>query len=304
MNSLTLKHLRYFLAVADRGQFASAAADCAISQPALSLQIKQLEAVTGITLLERTTRKVHLTPSGKLLAAHARQIMALVDNTEYLLRNAETELAGRMCLGVIPTVAPYLLPTAIARISRDFPRLELDMREAVTPLLIDDLKAGRIDAALVALPIDEPDLAEHLIATEKFLFARAAKDAGAPVPDAAALRKMKLLLLEEGHCFRAQALAFCNIRDANAHRIMNGSSLTTLVQLVASGVGVTLIPEMAAKLETRMAKVDLRRFPGEEPSRKIGLAWRRSHPLRQHLPALAEVICAAAADLQQSIQID
>lgn len=304
MNGLTLKHLRYFLAVANQGQFAGAAADCAISQPALSLQIKQLEALTGVTLLERTTRKVRLTPSGKLLAAHARQIMKLVDDTEYVLRNAETELAGRMCLGVIPTVAPYLLPTAIARISREFPRLDLDMREAVTPLLIDDLKAGRIDAALVALPIDEPELAEHLIATEKFVLVRAAKDADAPVPDAAALRKMKLLLLEEGHCFRAQALAFCDIQNENAHRIMNGSSLTTLVQLVASGVGVTLVPEMASKLETRMADVDLRRFPSEEPARNIGLAWRRSHPLRQHLPALAGVIRAAAAQLQQSIDIN
>lgn len=300
MSSITLKHLRYFLAVADRGHFAHAADACAVSQPALSVQIKHLEELTGATLLERTTRKVHLTPAGQLLADHARQIVTLVEDIGDVLRSAESDLAGPMRLGVIPTIAPYFFPKILAGVSARFPRLDLDMREAVTPVLIEELTTGQIDSALVALPIDEPELAEAVVTTERFVLVRPSKDRDKPVPDVTALQEMKLLLLEEGHCFRTQALAFCDVQARNYRNIMNANSLTTLVQLVASGIGMTLIPEMAARLERQIADVDMRYFPDQTPSRTIGLVWRRSHPLRHHFQTLLEVVRKAAADLRSS----
>jgi LysR family hydrogen peroxide-inducible transcriptional activator len=188
---------------------------------------------------------------------------------------------------VIPTVAPYFLPQLIRQLAGTFPDLGLHPREAVTQKLVRDLIEGRLDLALVALPVSEPSLAEHPLFDEEFLLVRPQGQARAPVPTLAQLGQMPLLLLEEGHCFRDQAISFCKLPRIPAGEIMEGSSLSTLVQMVAAGIGVTLIPEMAAPLETRSANVAVDRLPHPRPNRTIGLVWRRSNPLADRLAELA-----------------
>ena len=304
MNGLTLKHLRYLAALAKHGHFAKAAEACAVSQPALSLQIKQLEDLAGVPLAERTTRRVQLTATGELIAARARDILLMVEEIGDVLRASRGDLVGRFRLGMIPTIAPYLLPEVVLRLTKVFPLLDIDLRETVTPIIVQELKDGCIDAAIVALPIGEPELTELHLVSESFVLVRPSKDVEKPIPNTQALQEMKLLLLEEGHCFRSQALSFCEVRPENYRNIMNGSSLTTLVQLVASGVGVTLIPEMAARVEANMAQVCLCHFPAPQPSRDIGMIWRRTSPLEPQILALSDVIRDAAVCLQNRNMVD
>jgi LysR family hydrogen peroxide-inducible transcriptional activator len=193
---------------------------------------------------------------------------------------------------VIPTVAPYLLPTIIAALSRKYPELDLQLRESVTRSLVRDLQDGRLDVAVVALPLSEPNMTEFSLFEEDFVLVRPVEDAGKPVPTGRKLQEMKLLLLEEGHCFRDQALSFCHSAEIPPRQLMEGSSLSTLVQMVAAGMGVTLIPEMAVDLETRSAMVCVDRFPAPGPSRKIGMIWRASNPLAAQLMQIGAIIRA------------
>ncbi len=290
MIGLTLKQLRYFDALAQHGHFGRAAEACAISQPALSLQIKELEAMTGAVLVERNARKVRLTSVGEEVVRKARQVLVAVDELEDLLRVAKGPLAGRFRLGVIPTVAPYLLPQTIAALTARFPDIELEVRETVTQSLVSDLLDSRLDAAIVALPISEPALQEFALFNEDFVLVRPMGDANKPVPGPDRLKTMRLLLLEEGHCFRDQALSFCDITTAQPRQLMEGSSLSTLVQMVGAGMGVTLIPEMAMALETRSANVSVARFPKPGPSRTIGMIWRKSNPLAEQLMQAGAIV--------------
>ncbi|MCG8691820.1 MAG: hydrogen peroxide-inducible genes activator [Minwuiales bacterium] len=297
INALTIKHLRYFSAIAKFEHFARAADFCAISQPALSLQIKQMEELVGAPLVERNTRNVRLTNLGRAIAVRAEHVLQAVDEIGDLVRATAGEFTGLFRLGVIPTIAPYLLPEAMKRLTHNFPRLEIVLRETFTHVLIGELQSGDLDAAILALPIAEPTLTEVELFSEDFLLVRPIKDTGKPVPDVKGLRKLKLLLLEEGHCFRDQALSFCGAGKARPKNIMDGSSLTTLVQLVGSGVGVTLIPEMAARIETRLAGVETVRFADPQPSRRIGMVWRKTNPLEKQLTQISETIYEAAEAL-------
>lgn len=290
MLNITLKQLRYFEAVARLGHFGQAAEVCAVTQPALSMQIKELEAVLGAPLLERAPRRLRLTGFGERFLAQAQKILRDMDELEDLARMAGASMAGRLRLGVIPTVAPYLLPRVIARLTALYPGLDLTLRETVTPRLLQDLHEGRLDCALVALPVSEPGLEEMALFSEAFVLVRALADAGRPVPDPAALREMRVLLLEEGHCFRDQALSFCEMPGVRAREVMEGSSLATLVQMVGAGIGVTLIPEMAVEVETRSAAVAVARFREPQPMRQVGMVWRRSSPLAESLREIAEVV--------------
>ena len=285
-----MKHLRYFEALARLGHFGRAAEDCAISQPALSMQIRELEELIGAPLVERGPRHIRLTSLGEEFAERARAILRSVDELQDLARAAQHPLLGRLRIGVIPTVAPYLLPGVITALAARFPGLDLRPREAVTGKLIQDLQEARLDAAIVALPISEPSLTEVPLFDEEFVLARPADEAGRPVPDAASLREMRLLLLEEGHCFRDQALAFCNLSASATRELMEGSSLATLVQMVGAGIGVTLVPEMALAVETRSAEVALQRLRQPRPQRTIGMVWRKSSPLAEALGEIAEVV--------------
>jgi LysR family hydrogen peroxide-inducible transcriptional activator len=290
MTKLTLKHLRYFAALERHRHFGRAAEASAISQPALSQQIRDLEAILGAPLVERGPRQIRLTPLGETFARRARDVLRSVDELAALARSAAGPLTGPLRLGVIPTVAPYFLPQLIARLADRFPDLSLRPREAVTQKLTRDLIEGRLDLALVALPVSEPALAEVALFEEEFLLVRPPGQAMAPVPEVEALRDLPLLLLEEGHCFRDQAIAFCKLAPALSGEIMEGSSLSTLVQMVSAGIGVTLIPEMAAGIETRSASVALHRLPDPRPRRTIGLVWRRSNPLADRYAALAAAL--------------
>lgn len=290
MRNLTLRQLRYFDSLARHGHYGRAADAASISQPALSIQIRDLEDGLGTPLLERGSRNFRLTPFGEEFLLRSRAILRQVDELGDLARAARTELTGRLRIGVIPTVAPYLLPRLIARMTMLYPGLDLTLRETITPRLLQDLEEGRLDCALLALPVSEPSLEEVELFSESFMLVRPAAEANKPVPDRETLSEMKLLLLEEGHCFRDQALSFCATGTAATPReMMDGSSLSTLVQMVGAGIGVTLIPEMAVPVETRSAPVAVATFPEPQPRRTIGMVWRRSNPLAPQLRQIAEV---------------
>lgn len=252
-------------------------------------------------LVERGARQIRLTPIGERLLQKAREILLAVEELDDLVRASRGPLAGRFRLGVIPTVAPYLLPTIISALSRRFPELDLELREAVTRSLLQDLQEGRLDVAVVALPVSEPTLTEFALFEEDFVLVRPAEDAGKPVPTAKTLQTMRLLLLEEGHCFRDQALSFCKVTDSPPRQLMEGSSLSTLVQMVGAGMGVTLIPEMAVELETKSAKVAVDRFPHPRPSRKIGMVWRSTNPLAAQLMQIGAFIRAVGRSEAESM---
>ncbi|MEL7467731.1 MAG: LysR substrate-binding domain-containing protein [Pseudomonadota bacterium] len=290
MIGLTLKHLRYFDALARHGHFGRAAQACAISQPALSLQIKELEGMLGSPLVERASRQIRLTALGEDFVGRARKILLEVDELDDLVRAAGGPLAGALRFGVIPTVAPYLLPDVIKAFSERFPELELQPRESVTGSLIESLLESQLDMAVVALPISEPALQEFALFEEDFVLVRSSDDAQKAVPSPEKLREMRLLLLEEGHCFRDQALSFCEMKRADPRLLMEGSSLSTLVQMVSAGIGVTLIPEMALPLETRSARVSVARFSPPGPSRTIGIVWRKTNPLAQQFMQIGAVV--------------
>lgn len=299
MRNLTLRQLRYFDALERHGHFGRAAETCAISQPALSMQIKELEQALGGVLLERGARQVRLTKFGEDVVQRARDILRAVDELADFTRASRDRLAGRLRIGMIPTIAPYLLPTVIGNLTRLHPELDIHVRETLTQKLIQELSEGRLDAAIVALPVSEPSLTEVALFAEDFLLVRPREDEGTPVPSSEMLREMRLLLLEEGHCFRDQALSFCGMQSAPPRETLDANSLSTLVQMVSSGIGVTLIPEMAVAVETRSASVSVARFDKPPPSRAVGMIWRKTTPLARQLEQISEVIRLSADALRE-----
>jgi len=299
MKNLTLKQLRYVQALARHGHFGRAADACAISQPALSMQIKELEGSLGAPLFERGARQVRLTTFGEEFTLHARNILRSINELGDLARASRNKLVGELRIGVIPTIAPYLLPKIVADLTRMHSGIDIHVRETLTSKLIQELEEGRLDTAVVALPISEPSLTEVALFTENFVLVRPCEDEGKPVPSRKALRNMKLLLLEEGHCFRDQALSFCNIQSALPRDGLDASSLSTLVQMVGAGIGVTLIPEMAVGVETRSAAVSIARFRNPQPSRTVGMIWRKTTPLTKQLLEISEEVCKSAETLRQ-----
>ncbi len=298
MNNLTLRQFRYFQALAQTGHFGRAADLCAISQPALSLQIKELEDTLGVSLFERGARQIRLTAFGEGFALRVREILRAVGELEDLARTSKDHLIGRLRIGIIPTIAPYLLPALVSDLKRTSPDIDIHVRETLTPRLIQELTEGRLDTAIVALPVSEPSFEEAALFQERFVFVRPQRDEGKPVPSVEKLKEMRLLLLEEGHCFRDQALAFCNFTTTRPRETLDGSSLSTLVQMVDAGLGVTLIPEMAVPIETRSASVSIVAFRKPEPTRTIGMIWRKTNPLAPSLREFAETIRKTAEDLR------
>lgn len=298
MRNLTFKQLRYFEALAQHGHFGRAAHACAISQPALSVQIRELEETLGTGLFERGARQVRLTNFGEEFAIRVRTILRSVDELGELARASRDHLVGRLRIGVIPTIAPYLLPQIITRLTAANSNIEIQIRESLTPILVRELADGLLDAAIVALPVSEPSLTEVALFEEKFVLVRPVGDEGKPVPDHEDLREMKLLLLEEGHCFRDQALSFCNIQSSKPREMLDASSLATLVQMVGAGLGVTLIPEMAISVETRSAPVSIAHFKSPQPSRTIGMIWRKTSPLAKQLLQISEVVRQATGAIK------
>jgi LysR family transcriptional regulator, hydrogen peroxide-inducible genes activator len=285
MKNLTLKQLRYFEALARHGHFGRAADACSISQPALSVQIKELEEGVGAELFDRSARQVRLSHVGKAFALRVRDILRSVDELGDLARASQAQLVGQLRIGIIPTVAPYLLPSVMERLSRLHEGLDIHVRETLTTTLVQS----------------EPSLTEVALFSENFVLVRPRADADKPVPDRDALKEMRLLLLEEGHCFRDQALSFCNLHAAPPRELLEVGSLSTLVQMVSAGIGVTLIPEMAVSVETRSADVAINRFEGPQPSRTIGMVWRKTSPLGLQLQKIADIVRLAGSDIQESV---
>ncbi len=301
MINITLRQLRYFEALAQQGHFGRAADAAAVSQPALSVQIKELETTLGQTLIERGPRSVRLTSFGQAFRLRAQEILRSVDELGDLARAMGDGLAGALRLGVIPTVAPYLLPKVVQGIQRAYPQVELRIRESQTQQLVQALKDGALDLAIVALPIGDAGFVEEALFEEEFVLVRPRADAEKPVPGRDQLREMQLLLLEEGHCFRDQTLGFCNTPAATARDGLDGSSLSTLVQMVGAGIGVTMIPQMAVEVETRSANVSCTTFAGPQPGRTVGMIWRKSNPLADAFSGVREVVrsCAGRAQVRR-----
>ena len=303
MTNITFRQLRFVDALARFRHFGLAAEACSVTQPALSMQIKALEESLGAKLFERGARQVRLTGLGEEIATRARDILRAVGELEDVARTRRDGPGGRLRLGVIPTIAPYLLPRLIRDLGARYPCVDLQLRETQTERLIGELRDGRLDTALVALPVSEPGLTEVALFSEGFVLVRPAAEAGRPVPSPAALPDMQLLLLEEGHCFRDQALEVCGLRTGARHAGLDGSSLSTLVQMVGAGLGVTLIPEMAVGVETRGASVAVQRFETTRPARTVGMIWRSTSALAAELHDLAEVVRQSAEAMYDAARL-
>lgn len=293
MTKITLRQLRYFEALAQHRHFGVASNACSVTQPALSMQIRDFELALGVNLFEKGTHPVQLTPLGRIIAAKSKAIMLDVAELEELVRASDNQPLINLRLGVIPTVAPYIFSRIAKDLTMHFTGLNLKMREAITSKLITAVIDGELDAAIIALPASEPRLRELELFRENFLLVRPKADAKKPVPRPEMLKEMRLLLLEEGHCFRDQALTFCKMGSSNTQDVMDGNSLTTLVQMVAAGFGVTLIPEMAEEFEGRIPNISIAKFHKNPPKRKIGMVWRRNSPLQDKYIEIAQIVKAS-----------
>ncbi len=292
---ITLRQLRYLSALAKHGHFGRAAEACSVTQPALSMQIRDLERTLGVAVVERRPGDVMLTDVGREIARRAEDVLTASRDLVDFARHRSGVLTGRLTLGVIPSLAPYLLPRILPLLQSRFPDLQLELRETQTRQLIEDIKSGALDAAMLALPVPEPDIDTISLFEDLFLLAVPASD---PRPETARVAaedidQSRLILLEDGHCLRDQALAFC----ATATRVRSGagtvfgaSSLNTVMQMVAGGYGVTLIPQIAADVERRDARVKFLRLENPQPGRSIGLVFRRTSPRKADFAALGEVV--------------
>jgi LysR family hydrogen peroxide-inducible transcriptional activator len=285
----TLRQLRYLAALAEHRHFGRAATACHVTQPALSMQIRELEAELDLNLVDRSRNGADLTPEGEAMAERARSLTAGVKDLEDFARESRGVRARRLVLGIIPSVAPYLLPKILPVLQDLIPDLDLKIRETQTASLMGELAAGDLDAVIAALPLTANGTEVVALFEDQFLLATPAGDALA-ASDPRDLPSDRLLLLEEGHCLRDQALGVCEISDLST---FGATSLTTLVQLVAHGQGVTLLPRMAAA-EIGDRRIVLQAFPDPQPSRTIAMAWRTASPRKRQLKALADRISQEA----------
>lgn len=294
---MNLRDLRYLVAVADKRHFGQAAAACFVSQPTLSTQLRKLEETLEVQLVERSSRQVRLTPMGEAVAARAREILRLSSDLVDFARSQGDPLAGELRLGLLPTIAPYLLPHLVPMMRAELPRLRVSLIEEQTRDCLTGLAAGTIDAAMVALPVEGADrYAGTFLYREPFVLALPAgrQHEGRLEPvtaDLATLADQPILLLEEGHCLRDQALDVCALAGAREASGFRATSLETLRQLVVAGVGITLLPALAAELSRSNAEaIELRRFHAPEPYRDIHLIWRRAYAGAPALERLVQLV--------------
>jgi LysR family hydrogen peroxide-inducible transcriptional activator len=295
--AMTLRELRYLVALADRKHFGRAADECCVSQPTLSTQIKKLEGYLGVTLIERNARAFAFTPIGEGIAAQARRVVRQVDDLIATARTASGPLVGPLRLGVIPTLAPYFLPWLVPLVKGRYQRLQLVVHEDLTQHLVERLRNYEIDAALLALPLDGEDFEELPLFDEPFWLACPPGHSLADLETVtqADLRGVPLLLLADGHCLRGQALAACGrFGDDDVDEVIDdfrAVSLETICQLVASGFGCTLLPALAALPPQRPEpSFVIRPLHSPNDSRRVGLVWRRGYPNAQELSLLGDLI--------------
>jgi LysR family hydrogen peroxide-inducible transcriptional activator len=275
---MTLKQLRYLAALSAHRHFGRAAEACSISQPALSMQIQELEAELGVTLVERRPGEVALTEIGIEVARRAGQVLAATRDLEDFARHRARPLTGRLRLGVIPSIAPYVLPKILPPLQRRY------------HVLLKELAEGALDVIMLALPVDDAEIESLRLFDDPFLLAVPSTDNRPETVRVAAdgIDTQRLILLEEGHCLRDQALAFCS--SARRDVSLGATSLATVMQMVASGYGVTLLPRVAVDVELRDERVKLLRFADPAPGRTVGLAWRRTSSRKTDFTALGELI--------------
>jgi LysR family hydrogen peroxide-inducible transcriptional activator len=288
---ITLRQLRYLTSLARHRHFGRAAEDCAVTQPALSMQIRELEREIGTELIERRPGDIALTDTGLEVAERAEQILTATQDLVDFARHRDV-LSGQLRLGIIPTLAPYILPRVLPRLQTAYPQLRLEVRETQTKSLLEELTRGALDAVMLALPAEDADVETLPLFTDAFLLAVPANDRSLPrarvnIDD---VDQRRLILLEEGHCLRDQALAFCGTPRRDAPASLGATSLATVIQMVANGYGVTLMPQVAIDAEAHDDRVRLLRFRDPEPGRSIGLVWRRTSPRRQDFEALGALV--------------
>lgn len=294
---LTLRQLRYLDALSRHRHFGRAAEECSVSQPALSMQIHELEECLGGALVERRHGDAMLTERGVQVAERAASILSAARDLVEFAHRTNSLLVGTLRLGIIPTLAPYVLPWVIPELQRRYPELRLSLLESQTKTLLNELTRGTIDVALLALPVEKADAETLPLFEDRFLLAVSADD---PLPERARVTahdvgERLLLLLEEGHCLRDQALAYCGETRGDTNNGFLATSLATIMQMVASGYGITLLPEVAVDVELRDSRVKLLRFADPQPNRCVGLIWRRTSPRTEDFQALGRVVVEAVS---------
>ena len=290
---LTLRQLQYLDALARHGSFCRAAEEYAVTQPALSMQICKLEHELGTELVARRQGVTVLTEAGTEVARRANSILSATRDLSDCVRHNRQVLSGGLRLGVIPTLAPYVLPLLLPELQRRHPDLCLDLVESRTETLVSELARGALDVLLLALPVETPEFETIFLFRDRFLLA---VPVGDPLPERTRVstrdvHARRLLLLEEGHCLRDQALIYCG--KHYAHDRFGATSLATVLQMVASGYGVTLLPEVAIDVEMRDDRVKLLRFVEPQPERNIGLAWRRTSPCKADFLEFGQILLKA-----------
>lgn len=287
---MNLRDLKYLVAVAEHKHFGRAAEACFISQPTLSTQLKKLEAELAVTLIERANRQVMLTPVGEKIVEQARLVLREVDQMVRVATEHADPLGGDFRLGLIPTVAPYLLPKILTPIRKAFPKLHMHLTEGQTVVISRMLREGDLDAVILALPLLEENVVAHTLYREPFYFTVSRRHplAGKKFVRLSDLDNEQVLLLEEGHCLRDQALEVCNSHNAVENTNFRATSLETLRQMVAANIGITLMPELA--ITGKSAQVRYIPFEGKAPYRDIGLCWRKSSTREELLVQLAATL--------------
>ncbi len=291
---ITLRQLRYLDALAQHRHFGRAAKACSVTQPALSMQIRELEKLLGVDLVERRPHDVVLTPVGEEVMRRAEGLLTGVSELAEFARHGAEVLTGRLQLGIIPSLAPYVLPKILPALQAQYPDLRIELRETQTRFLIDELKRGKLDAVMLALPVAEPEIETIRLFDDRFLLAVPGDDPRSESTrvDPRDIDPQRLILLEEGHCLRDQALAFCANHPRHDQMGLGATSLATVTQMIASGHGITLMPRIATATEVRDRRVKLLRFVAPEPFRVIGLAWRRTSPRKSDFMALGRLVNA------------
>jgi LysR family hydrogen peroxide-inducible transcriptional activator len=289
---VTLRQLRYLEALARHRHFGRAAEACAVTQPALSMQVRELERELDAVLVERRPGSVAFTEAGREVARRAERVLAATRDLVDFARHRGRILSGHLKLGVIPTLAPYVLPRVLPALQQRYPDLRVELRETQTKVLVAELAGGDLDLVLLALPVADAEIETIGLFDDPFLLAVPADD---PLPATARVSprqidQQRLILLEEGHCLRDQALAYCGAARGAVPVSLGATSLATVMQMVAGGYGVTLVPQVAVDVEVRDERVKLLRFAPPAPGRSIGLAWRRTSPRKVEFVALGQLV--------------
>jgi LysR family transcriptional regulator, hydrogen peroxide-inducible genes activator len=301
-HAFSLRQLQYIVAVADLLSFHRAADECHVSQPSLSLQIAEVERVLAITIFERDPHRVALTAAGRDFVESARAVLHAADALAETARRCIDPFSGTLRIGVIPTISPYWLPELTPALRKAYPHLKVIWLEDKTHILVHALQSGSIDAALLALEAEIGDVEREVIAKDPFVLVA---PAGNPLvakntpAKAAELRGATVMVLEDEHCFGKQALEFCFHGQAQNHQF-RGTSLATIISMVAGGVGVTLLPTLAVRSEVRINNLRVRRFADTEAVRTIGLVWRKKSSLTPALRKLATSMSHAYPKIQKS----